>query len=158
MATPKKGGKKSGSKKNTKGVQKKSGLTFPTGRIGTMLRKGRYQRRVSQGAHARPVDLALVEVLAELHRLVEEAAHREVEEGLAMHRLGGSGGLHAEAGVAALLEAEQGRVVAFTDQRLDVLEVQLAEAEALREAIQQLMGDQEVPDDLHQARAQPIDL
>ena len=44
MATPRKSSKK-GSKKGNK-----SGLTFPVGRIGTMLRKGRYAKRVSRGA------------------------------------------------------------------------------------------------------------
>ena len=46
MATPKKSVKKSGSKK----AGNKSGLTFPAGRIGTMLRKGRFSKRVSKGA------------------------------------------------------------------------------------------------------------
>ena len=42
--SPKKSVKKSGSKGN------KSGLTFPAGRIGRMLRKGRFSKRVSSGA------------------------------------------------------------------------------------------------------------
>ena len=46
MATPRKSAKKSAAKKTTG----KSGLTFPTGRIGTMLRKGKYSKRVSAGA------------------------------------------------------------------------------------------------------------
>jgi len=47
MASPRKSAKKaakSGSRAN------KSGLIFPVGRIGSMLRKGRYSRRVSSGA------------------------------------------------------------------------------------------------------------
>lgn len=47
MATPsKKSAKKTAAKKSGAGG-KKSGLIFPTGRIGSMLRKGRYARRVS---------------------------------------------------------------------------------------------------------------
>ena len=48
MATPRKAGKKGG--KSTGGASKKAGLTFPVGRIGSLLRKGRYAKRVSQGA------------------------------------------------------------------------------------------------------------
>jgi histone H2A len=44
MATPRKSSKKV-SKKSSK-----SNLIFPVGRIGTMLRKGRYSKRVSRGA------------------------------------------------------------------------------------------------------------
>ena len=43
MATPRK------SKKSSKKTSK-SNLIFPVGRIGTMLRKGRYSKRVSRGA------------------------------------------------------------------------------------------------------------
>lgn len=47
MATPKKSAKKgsAGAKKAAK-----TGLIFPVGRVGSMLRKGRYSRRVSSGA------------------------------------------------------------------------------------------------------------
>ena len=48
MATPKKSGAKKGAK--SAGGAKKSGLIFPAGRVGSMLRKGRYARRVSSGA------------------------------------------------------------------------------------------------------------
>lgn len=50
MATP---SKKSGAKRSAKksggggGAGKKAGLIFPSGRIGSMLRRGRYARRVS---------------------------------------------------------------------------------------------------------------
>lgn len=44
MATPRKSSKKV-SKKSSK-----SNLIFPVGRIGSMLRKGRYSKRVSRGA------------------------------------------------------------------------------------------------------------
>jgi len=48
MATPsKKSAKRSAAKKGGSGKGKKAGLIFPTGRIGSMLRKGRYARRVS---------------------------------------------------------------------------------------------------------------
>ena len=45
MATPRKSAKKAGSKKASK-----SNLIFPVGRIGTLLRKGRFSKRVSRGA------------------------------------------------------------------------------------------------------------
>mgnify|MGYP003343580718 CR=1 FL=1 len=49
MATPKKGGKGGkGGKKSSN--SDRAGLTFPVGRCGSMLRKGRYQRRVSHAA------------------------------------------------------------------------------------------------------------
>ena len=49
MATP---SKKSAGKKVAKAVaaKGKTGLIFPVGRIGTLLRKGRYSRRVSRSA------------------------------------------------------------------------------------------------------------
>ena len=55
MATPKKGGKKAATKKSKDGEQKpnnttRAGLLFPVGRCGSMLRKGRYQRRISHAA------------------------------------------------------------------------------------------------------------
>ena len=55
MATPKKGGKKAATKKKADGEQKpnnttRAGLLFPVGRCGSMLRKGRYQRRISHAA------------------------------------------------------------------------------------------------------------
>ena len=47
MATPKKSvAKKTVAKKSGN----KSGLTFPAGRVGSMLRRGRFSRRVSAGA------------------------------------------------------------------------------------------------------------
>ena len=46
MATP----KKSAAKKSASSAGKKSGLIFPVGRVGSMLRKGRFARRVSKGA------------------------------------------------------------------------------------------------------------
>ena len=49
MATPKKSGAKKGAK-SASGSAKKSGLIFPVGRVGRLLRKGRYSRRVSGGA------------------------------------------------------------------------------------------------------------
>ena len=57
MATPNKAVKKV---KSTKGAEKKkvkTDLIFPAGRLGTMLRKGRYTKRVGLGA---PVYLAAV--------------------------------------------------------------------------------------------------
>ena len=49
MATPKKSTPRKSAKKASKGG-KKSSVTFPVGRIGSMLRKGRYAKRVSSGA------------------------------------------------------------------------------------------------------------
>ena len=60
MATPKKSTKKSA------GAKKSSGLIFPAGRIGSLLRKGRYARRVSKGAAvflAATLEFALGELL-----------------------------------------------------------------------------------------------
>ena len=48
MATPRKSAKKAS--KSAGGRAKKSGLVFPVGRIGSMLRKGRFSKRVSAGA------------------------------------------------------------------------------------------------------------
>jgi histone H2A len=45
MATPRKSVKKAAKKSANK-----SGLVFPVGRIGSMLRKGRFSKRVSRGA------------------------------------------------------------------------------------------------------------
>ena len=48
MATPKKTSpKKRVAKKSSGGKQSKSGLIFPTGRVSSLLRKGRYSKRVS---------------------------------------------------------------------------------------------------------------
>ena len=47
MATPKKSTKKSAGGAKRAG---KAGLVFPVGRIGSLLRRGRYSRRVSSGA------------------------------------------------------------------------------------------------------------
>jgi histone H2A len=54
MATPKSQGKKSGAKKgSSKGsVSKKVGLVFPVGRVGSLLRKGKYSKRVGGAAPA----------------------------------------------------------------------------------------------------------
>ena len=48
MATPKKSGAKKGGKKG--GASAKSGLTFPAGRCGSMIKKGRYAKRVAPSA------------------------------------------------------------------------------------------------------------
>merc|ERR1711907_38484 len=48
MATPKKSVSKKSVKKGS--TNKKAGLTFPVGRVGRMLRKGRFSKRVSAGA------------------------------------------------------------------------------------------------------------
>ena len=50
MATPSKKSGKRAAKKSGSSKGKKAGLIFPTGRIGSQLRKGRYTRRVSASA------------------------------------------------------------------------------------------------------------
>ena len=58
MATPKSSkSSKSSSKGSGKSQSSKAGLIFPVGRIGSMLRKGRYTKRVAAAA---PVYLAAV--------------------------------------------------------------------------------------------------
>jgi histone H2A len=57
MATPKSGKSNSKATKVAKGGSSKVGLIFPVGRIGSMLRRGRYTKRVAAAA---PVYLAAV--------------------------------------------------------------------------------------------------
>lgn len=60
MATPKSGRKAKsagGAKKSGKSVSTRLGLIFPVGRVGSMLRRGRYSKRVGSAA---PVYLAAV--------------------------------------------------------------------------------------------------
>jgi histone H2A len=72
MATPRKAAKKSAGKKG--GSQsKKAGLIFPVGRVGSLLRRGQYARRV--GASAATYTAAVLEYLtAELLELTTKAA------------------------------------------------------------------------------------
>jgi histone H2A len=50
MATPSKKSKRSTKKGASKGAQSKTGLIFPTGRVSSTLRKGKYTKRVSKSA------------------------------------------------------------------------------------------------------------
>ena len=66
-------GGRGGSKKKAQSKSAKAGLTFPVGRIGRFLRKGRYAKRVGSGA---PVYMAAVleYLVAELLELSGNAA------------------------------------------------------------------------------------
>eukprot|EP00008_Paramoeba_atlantica_P000854 CAMPEP_0201501028 /NCGR_PEP_ID=MMETSP0151_2-20130828/83363_1 /ASSEMBLY_ACC=CAM_ASM_000257 /TAXON_ID=200890 /ORGANISM="Paramoeba atlantica, Strain 621/1 / CCAP 1560/9" /LENGTH=132 /DNA_ID=CAMNT_0047894503 /DNA_START=719 /DNA_END=1117 /DNA_ORIENTATION=- len=57
MATPKSSKKAKSTKSSQKSRGAKTGLIFPVGRIGSMLRRGRYTKRVASAA---PVYLAAV--------------------------------------------------------------------------------------------------
>ena len=85
----------------------------------------------SEQAHARAVDLALVEVLPQLHDLVEEGAHREVEEDLAVTRLAGRTLVGAEERVTALLQTEEDAILVVADQLLELGEAKLSPAKAV---------------------------
>lgn len=74
MATPKKGSKSKVAKSASgKSRSARAGLIFPVGRIGTMLRKGRYARRVSASA-ATYMAATLEYLTAELLELSAKAA------------------------------------------------------------------------------------
>jgi hypothetical protein len=59
--------------------------------------------------------------------------------------------------VAALLQPKQNGAVGIANQSLDVLEAQTAAVKALGEPIQQLVGDHEIANDLHQAGSKGVD-
>ncbi|PWU90624.1 putative histone H2A [Trypanosoma cruzi] len=70
MATPKQAAKKA-SKKHGGGRSAKAGLIFPVGRVGSLLRRGQYARRI--GASGAVYMAAVLEYLtAELLELVRE--------------------------------------------------------------------------------------
>lgn len=71
MATPRKSAAKKSSGKSVS-QSKRAGLIFPVGRIGSMLRKGRYTSRVSRSA-AVTVAAALEYVTAEVLELSAKA-------------------------------------------------------------------------------------
>ena len=50
MTPSKRGGKARAAKSSGKSTSAKAGLLFPAGRVGTLLRRGRYARRVSPAA------------------------------------------------------------------------------------------------------------
>ena len=71
MATPKQS-KKRGASKGKKSVSAKAGLIFPVGRVGSLLRRGQYARRV--GASGAVYMAAVLEYLtAELLELTVKA-------------------------------------------------------------------------------------
>jgi hypothetical protein len=92
----------------------------------------------------------LVEALAELHRLVEERAHGEVEQHLAAHGSGASLS-GPEEGVAALLEPKQDAAFASPHQLLELREAELVPAVAREQSLHHLMGLEEIAHDVHQA-------
>ena len=104
----------------------------------------------AERAHLRAVGGALIEVLAELHRLVKERSHGEIEErgrpDLAVCPL------TPEQDVAALLQAEQHAAVVVADELADLVEGQRARAIALAHLPQQAVGGDKLPHDLDQAR------
>ena len=81
MATPKQSGKKRAAAGKKSGSQsKKAGLLFPVGRIGSLLRRGQYARRV--GASAAVYMAAVLEYLtAELLELTVKAATSGAKKG-----------------------------------------------------------------------------
>eukprot|EP00088_Acartia_fossae_P015735 TRINITY_DN18696_c0_g1_i1.p3 TRINITY_DN18696_c0_g1~~TRINITY_DN18696_c0_g1_i1.p3 ORF type:complete len:162 (-),score=43.58 TRINITY_DN18696_c0_g1_i1:94-579(-) len=72
MATPKKSAKRV-AKKSAGGKQSKSGLIFPTGRVSSLLKKGRYSKRVS-GSSGVYMAAVLEYLTAEMMDLAVKAA------------------------------------------------------------------------------------
>jgi hypothetical protein len=107
-------------------------------------------RRVAQRPDARPVDLALIEILPELHRLVEEGADGEVEENLAAHGHAGAAGSGSEQRVATLLEPEQNAGLFVREEGLQFFEAQCTPAIAGKKVANRPMGDEKVANDVHQ--------
>ena len=98
------------------------------------------------------VDVALIEALAKLHRLVEERTDREVEEGLGTNPHHLPFGARPEKGVAALLQAEEHALLAGADQGLHVLEAEIARPVSRRHVAERPVDDQEIPHDVDQVR------
>ena len=94
----------------------------------------------------RHVDLPLVDVLAEFHRLVEERTHREVKE------LTRSNGGRTRAGepkesVTVLLQAEENAALVVAHEFLDVGETQPVAIPLLDQPTEGLVGQQELSHD-----------
>ncbi|KAF8280822.1 putative histone H2A [Trypanosoma cruzi] len=78
MATPKQAAKKA-SKKHGGGRSAKAGLIFPVGRVGSLLRRGQYARRI--GASGAVYMAAVLEYLtAELLELSVKAASQQAKK------------------------------------------------------------------------------
>ncbi len=103
-------------------------------------------RVASRGLDLRRVDLELVEVLAQLHRFVEERSDGQIEERDARQVVAEYAG--PEQRVAAFLQPEQNARLGVAHQNLQLLETQTSAALALEEASQQPMGEQELADDV----------
>ena len=106
-------------------------------------------------AHARAVDLALVEVLAQLHRLVEQRAHGEIEQRLAMRGAANDAAGPAEQRVGPLLEPEQHAALVVADQRGELREAQPVRAMAPREPPDEPVDFDEIAQDLEDPRGAP---
>ncbi len=92
------------------------------------------------------VDRLLVVVLAELHRLVKESSHREVEHCLERHFLPRC----SEESVTTLLQTEEDAVLGITDEGLNIAKLEGAGLEGRCDSIQGGASEQEVAHDSHE--------
>ena len=84
-------------------------------------RLGLLVRRLAQERHPRPVHVALIQALAQLHRLVEERSECQVEERLVADHLAGEL-VGAEERMALLLHPEEHGALVVSHQLADLRE------------------------------------